>query len=161
MANAFTLCDDYHCSFHGGTNTNRLFLWTGMNDPLQKGKGPAIDNSYDNLEHDPDGGYTWVTYSERLQAAGISWQVYQNMDDNFTDNSLAGFRTFRDAYQKKPGAQAVLLERGLSTRDLDLLKQDVLDNKLPQVSWVVATAEGSEHPGPSSPAQGADYTAKV
>ena len=28
-----------------------------------------------------------------MQSAGISWQVYQNMADNFTDNSLAG--TFR------------------------------------------------------------------
>jgi len=27
----------------------------------------------------------------------------------------------------------------------------VLANKLPSVSWIVATAEGSEHPGPSSP----------
>lgn len=49
----------------------------------------------------------------------------------------------------------------MSTRDLDKLKEDVLADKLPQVSWIVATAEGSEHPGPSSPAQGADYTARV
>jgi len=161
MAEAFTLCDAYHCSFHGGTNTNRLFLWTGTNDPLQEGNGPAIDNSYDNLEHDPAGGYTWITYSERLEAAGIRWQVYQNMADNFTDNPLAGFRSYRDAYGGLPGALAVLAERGLATRDLDLLKQDVLEGTLPAVSWVVATAEGSEHPGPSSPAQGADYTAKV
>ena len=37
----------------------------------------------------------------------------------------------------------------------------MLDGTLPQVSWIVATAEGSEHPGPSSPAQGADYTSRV
>ena len=36
-----------------------------------------------------------------------------------------------------------------------------MNGSLPQVSWIVATAEGSEHPGPSSPAQGADYTSKV
>jgi phospholipase C len=34
MADAFTLCDAYHCSMQTGTNTNRLFLWTGSNDPL-------------------------------------------------------------------------------------------------------------------------------
>ncbi|MGC4092868.1 MAG: phospholipase C, phosphocholine-specific [Polyangiaceae bacterium] len=161
MAEAFTLCDAYHCSFQGGTNPNRLFLWTGNNDPLQLGKGPAINNDYDNLENDPDGGYTWVTYTERLQAAGISWQVYENMDDNFTDNPLAGFRSYRDAYSNLPGALTALKERGLSTRDLDKLKEDVLSGRLPQVSFIVATAEGSEHPGPSSPAQGADYTALV
>ncbi|HET9954893.1 MAG TPA: phospholipase C, phosphocholine-specific [Polyangiaceae bacterium] len=161
LAEAFTLCDAYHCSFQGGTNPNRLFLWSGTNDGRAAGNGPAIDNSYDNLEHDPSGGYTWLTYSERLQSAGVSWQVYQNMADNFTDNPLAGFRRFRDAYAGAAGALAVLKQRGLSTRDLELLKQDVLNGSLPQVSWIVATAEGSEHPGPSSPAQGAEYTARV
>jgi phospholipase C len=161
MADAFTLCDAYHCSFQGGTNPNRSFLWTGSNDPLQRGHGPVLYNDYDNLDADPTGGYSWTTYPERLQRAGISWQVYENMDDNFTDNPLAGFRQFRAAYKGAPGSLAALKERGLSTRDLDKLKEDVLNGSLRQVSWIVATAEGSEHPGPSSPAQGADYTAKV
>jgi phospholipase C len=161
LAEAFTLCDAYHCSFQGGTNPNRLFLWTGTNDSLALGNGPAIDNRYDNVEFDPEGGYTWLTYCERLEAAGVSWQIYQNMDDNYTDNPVAGFRSFRDAYAALPGARLALRDKGLATRDLDLLEQDVLAGTLPQVSWVVATAEGSEHPGPSSPAQGADYTARV
>jgi phospholipase C len=163
LANAFTICDAYHCSFHGGTNTNRLFLWTGSNDPLAQGNGPATYNDYDWFDANPgnDGGYTWMTYSERLQDAGISWQVYENMEDNFTDNPLAGFHSFRDAWFQRPGYSVALRDRGTSTRDLDKLKEDVLANKLPQVSWIVATAEGSEHPGPSSPAQGADYTSRV
>jgi phospholipase C len=161
LAEAFTICDAYYCSFMGNTNPNRLFLWTGTNDPLQENGGPAIYNQYDNVDYDSAGGYTWITYCERLQAAGISWQIYQNMDDNFTDNSVAGFRTFRASYFGEAGANPELARRGLSTRDLDLLRQDVLDGKLPKVTWVVATAEGSEHPGPSSPAQGADYTARV
>ncbi|MET0284513.1 MAG: alkaline phosphatase family protein, partial [Polyangiales bacterium] len=127
LANAFTLCDAYHCAFHGGTNTNRLFHWTGTNDGLAQGHGPATDNSYDNLEHDAQGGYSWRTYSERLEQAGVSWRVYQDMADNFTDNSVAGFRTFRASYFDEPGADPELARRGLSTRDLDLLAQDVLD----------------------------------
>jgi phospholipase C len=161
LAEAFTLCDAYHCSFHGNTNPNRVFLWSGANDPLQLGGGPVLYNSYDSVEYDPEGGYTWLTYCERLETAGISWQIYQNMADNFTDNSVAGFKSFRDAYYGRPGALPALLERGLTTRDLDQLKQDVIEGKLPSVSWIVATAEGSEHPGPSSPAQGADYTSRV
>ncbi|WP_019865315.1 phosphocholine-specific phospholipase C [Methylovulum miyakonense] len=163
LADAFTICDAYHCSFQGGTNTNRLFLQTGSNDPLALGNGPATYNDYDWFDSNPgnDGGYTWTTYPERLEAAGITWQVYENMDDNFTDNSLAGFHSFRDAWFQNPGYSQNLRDRGVSTRDLDKLKEDVLANKLPQVSWIVATAEGSEHPGPSSPAQGADYTAMV
>ena len=162
LANAFTICDAYHCAAQAGTNTNRLFLWTGSNDPLAQGNGPATYNDYDWFDADyGDGGYSWTTYPERLEAAGISWQVYENMDDNFTDNSLAGFQSFRAAWFQKPGYSPALRQRGVSMRDLDLLKADVLAGKLPSVAWVVATAEGSEHPGPSSPAQGADYTAKV
>ncbi len=159
LANAFTVCDAYHCSLAGSTNPNRLFVWTGTNDPLGRNGGPAVNNRNDWFDNLPD--YTWTTYPERLQAAGISWQVYENMEDNFTDNPLAGFKPFRDGWFNRPGASAELKARGISTRDLDLLRQDVLDGKLPQVSWIVATEEGSEHPGPSSPAQGAEYTAKV
>jgi len=159
LAEAFTLCDAYHCALHAGTNPNRVFLWTGTNDPSGAGHGPVIDNGYDHLSADPlgHGGYSFTTYPERLSAAGVSWQVYQDMKDNFTDNPLAGFRAYRDADQ----TNSELAQRSVRTRDLDKLKADVLAGTLPQVSWIVATAEGSEHPGPSSPAQGADYTARV
>lgn len=98
MANAFTLCDAYHAAMHAGTNPNRVFHWTGCNGAPPLGNGPVIGNTHDSLTADNyDRSYTWTTYSERLQAAGISWQVYQDMADNFSDNPLAGFKTFRDA----------------------------------------------------------------
>lgn len=159
LAEAFTLCDAYHCSLHAGTNPNRVVLWTGTNDPSGAGHGPVIDNGYDHLSADPagHGGYNFTTYPERLSAAGIRWQIYQDMKDNFTDNPLAGFRAYREADK----ANSDLAQRSVRTRDLDKLKADVLAGTLPQVSWIIATAEGSEHPVPSSPAQGADYTARV
>ena len=162
MANAFTLCDAYHCASQTGTNPNRLFLFTGTNDPLARGNGPATYNDYDWFDGDNgDGGYTWTTYPERLEAAGVSWQVYEDMADNYTDNPLAGFQTFRAAWYQKPGYSESLRQRGVSTRHLDLLKADVLADKLPSVSWIVAPSKDSEHPSPSSPAQGADYTARL
>lgn len=162
LARAFTLCDAYHCSFTGGTNTNRLFAWSGTNDGRGLGHGPAIGNAYNKLKGgDPAGGYTWTTYPERLERAGVSWRIYQNMKDNYALNPAAGFKAYRDAYHGLPGSQAVLKKKGLSTHDLDQLEQDVLAGKLPQVSWVCPTKAGSEHPSPSSPAQGADYTARV
>ncbi|OQS43836.1 phosphocholine-specific phospholipase C [Chromobacterium haemolyticum] len=161
LANAFTLCDAYHCAFQGGTNPNRVFLWCGGNDPLQQGKGPVIANAYDSVDYNPKGGYTFTTYAERLEAAGVSWKIYQDMADNFTDNPVAGFRSFRAAYFGEAGAKPALKSKGLSTWTLEDLRQDVLANRLPQVCYIVATADGSEHPGPSSPAQGADYTARV
>ncbi len=161
LANAFTLCDAYHCSVQTGTCTNRLFHWTGTNDPQGRHGGPATDNSHEFFKPDPADDYRWTTYPERLQQAGVSWQVYQDMADNFHDNPLAGFRPFRDAWYGRPGYSEELKQRGISTRHLDLLKADVLADRLPQVAWIVAPEADSEHPDPSSPAQGADYTARV
>ncbi|MFZ5795477.1 MAG: phosphocholine-specific phospholipase C [Pseudomonadota bacterium] len=162
LAESFTLCDAYHCALHLSTNPNRLYVWTGTHDPQARGHGPAIDNGYDGLE-DPrgHGGYAWTTYPERLQAAGISFQIYQQMEDNFSDNPLIGFRRYRDARTATSGPDADLIRRTLTTRGLDLLKADVLADKLPQVSWIIAPTAASEHPSVSTPLQGADYTAQV
>ena len=163
LAEAFTLCDAYHCALHAGTDPNRLFIWTGTNDPAGTGHGPVIYNAYDELASDEHGhgGYEWITYPERLQAAGIDWQIYQNMANNFDDNPLVGFKLYRKADKATDGPLVDVARRSLRTRDLDKLKADVLADKLPQVSWVVAPDIYSEHPGPSSPAEGADYTARV
>nr|WP_315380255.1 phospholipase C, phosphocholine-specific [uncultured Sphingomonas sp.] len=158
LAESFTICDAYHCAVHTGTNTNRLFLWTGTNDPSGTMGGPSVGNSHDELAikgGHPD-SYRWTTYPERLQAAGIDWRIYQDMADNFTDNPLVGFAAYREA---QPGSP--LHDRALTTHGLDQLRADVLAGKLPQVSWIIADAKGSEHPAPSSPAQGAAYTAAV
>jgi phospholipase C len=163
LADAFTLCDAYHCSIHTGTNTNRLFLWSGTNDPSGRRGGPSLTNSHDrfvDVGGHPD-SYTWTTYCERLLAAGVSWRIYQDQADNFTDNPTEGFKTFRDSANKAPGSDPRLYDLAFKTRLLDGLKADVLAGALPQVSYIVAPSRDSEHPGPSSPAQGADYTARV
>jgi phospholipase C len=163
LADAFTVCDAYHCSFQGGTNPNRLFLWTGTNDPGGQLGGPGISNSHDNFasKGGAKDGYRWTTYVERLTQAGVSWRIYQDMSDNFEDNPLAGFQVFRDSFAGVAGADLRLAELAHTTRHLDGLKEDVLSGSLPQVSYIIAPAKDSEHPGPSSPAQGADYTARV
>ncbi|MBN8831513.1 MAG: phospholipase C, phosphocholine-specific [Sphingomonadales bacterium] len=163
LAEAFTLCDAYHCSIQAGTNPNRLFLWSGSNDPSGTRGGPAITNSHDNLPHlggHPD-SYRWTTYAERLQGAGIDWRIYQDMADNFTDNPVAGFHTYRAAFAGAAGADRQLLERGLTTHSMDRFREDVRAGTLPAVSYMIAPAALSEHPGPSSPAQGATYTSDV
>jgi len=161
LAEAFTLCDAYHCAVQTGTNTNRLFLWSGTNDPSGEAGGPAIGNSHDSFVE--NGGaadpYRWTTVPERMQAAGIDWRIYQDMADNFTDNPLVGFHAYREAHHGRGDPE--LKDRALTTRGLDVLKADVLAGRLPQVSYVIATAAGSEHPNPSSPAQGAAYTAEL
>ena len=162
LANAFTLCDSYHCSMQGSTNPNRLFMFTGTNNPSGVGGGPAIGNSYDKLDAS-DQGYDWTTYPERLETAGVSWKIYQDMADNYDNNSLAGFRNYREAYETD--ANSTLVSKGLTStlrnKTLDGLKVDVLSGALPQVSWIIAPAAYSEHADQSSPVQGAWYTQQV
>lgn len=161
LSDSFTLCDAYHCAFQGNTNPNRLFMFTGTNDPFGLGGGPKLYNENDDLGP-PEDGFTWTTYAERLQAAGVSWKVYQDMADNFTDNSLEGFRSFREAHDNDPASP---LLKGVTTTmaagTFDTLRDDVLGNRLPQVSWIVGPAAYSEHTGPSSPVQGGWYIQEV
>jgi phospholipase C len=149
LADAFTICDNYHCSVFGPTNPNRLYLWTGMIDPRGQHGGPIIDNTpaYNNVF------LTWKTYPERLQDAGISWQVYSE-DDNFDDNALAWFTHFGGASSRSP-----LHQRGLRPRPAGSFECDARNDRLPQVSWLVAPTAQSEHPD-FFPAAGAEYIAQ-
>ena len=175
LAEAFTLCDAYHCAMHAGTNPNRKFIWTGTNGPTG-GNVASVVNEFDSIAAS-DKGYHWKTYPERLEEAGVSWKVYQNMPDNFTDNPLAGFRQYRKANELsgKPVSNSGVcpvydeaidatqpLYKGIANTMPDqgflgALKEDIAQSKLPEVSWIVAPAAYSEHPGPSSPVQGAWY----
>jgi phospholipase C len=73
LAAAFTFCDHYFCSIKGPTTPNRLFLWSGTIDPQGRAGARSFFNPDDYLPV-----YNWTTYPERLQSAGISWQVYAN-----------------------------------------------------------------------------------
>ncbi|HFX6307276.1 TPA: phosphocholine-specific phospholipase C [Acinetobacter baumannii] len=180
LANAFTICDAYHCAMHAGTNPNRKFIWTGTNGPTGAGVASVV-NEFDGIGPSTE-GYEWTTYPERLLQAGVKWKVYQNMPDNFTDNPLAGFKQYRraneqsgqpvsndtltcPAYDEKIDATQPLYKGIANTMPdggfLGTFKADIAQGKLPQVSWLVAPATYSEHPGPSSPVQGAWYIQEV
>ncbi|MGI8507542.1 MAG: alkaline phosphatase family protein [Solirubrobacteraceae bacterium] len=144
LADAFTICDGYHCSVLGPTNPNRLYLWSATIDPSGRHGGPVIDNS----QTPP---YRWVTYPERLQRAGISWRVYQQRD-NFDDNALAWFQRYQEAPKSSP-----LYVNGLKDRSADAFADDVASGRLPQVSWIIAPTAEFEHP-PFTPAAGEELT---
>ncbi|MFE3497920.1 phosphocholine-specific phospholipase C [Streptomyces sp. NPDC059175] len=171
LADAFTLCDAYHCSFIGSTDPNRYYLWTGHTGNDGTGGGPVLDNA--------EAGYGWTTYPERLEAAGISWKVYQDVGDgldaagswgwigdayrgNYGDNSLLYFNAYRNA---RPGSP--LHDKARTGTDakhgdglFDVLRADVRAGRLPQVSWVAAPEAFSEHSNwPSN--YGAWYIAQV
>jgi phospholipase C len=159
LADAFTVCDAYHCSIHANTAPNRIYLWSGTIDARnaygKKPNGPGLD------ERHHTNGYTWTTYPERLEAHGVSWKLYQGGSgepgtptDNYTDNSLEFF----SQYQVQEGASPTgpLVTKGVTNRTLREFRDDVMNNRLAQVNWIVAPYKYSEHPE-ASPTDGAYY----
>jgi len=194
LADAFTICDAYHCSIMSSTDPNRYYMWTGWCG--QNGSAPgslgvtntgstpgtlALNSSGANAGNgtppfgpvvtNAEQSYGWTTYPERLQSAGISWRIYQDMGTgldaagswgwdssnpyvgNYGDNSLLYFANYRDAVAGNP-----LYDRartGTNVLDggkfdngtlFDQLRNDVLNDTLPQVSWIAAPEAYTEHP---------------
>ena len=161
LADAFTICDAYHCSIMGPTDPNRYHMWTGWVGNDGKNGGPVITNA--------ELGYDWSTYPERLQRAGISWKVYQDEGvgltqdgfwgwtsdayiGNYGDNSLLYFHQYQNAPASSPLARNArrgtsINNQGRDPRGLvEIFKRDVERRQLPQVSWIVAPEAYSEHP---------------
>ncbi|MYS47383.1 phospholipase C, phosphocholine-specific [Streptomyces sp. SID5998] len=157
LADTFTVCDAYHCSFIGSTDPNRYYMWSGYVGNDGQGGGPVLGND--------EAGYGWTTYPERLEKAGVSWKIYQDVGDdldaaggwgwindayrgNYGDNSLLYFDQYRNAQPGDP-----LYDKARTGTDarkgegyFDRLKADVQGGKLPQVSWIVAPEAFTEHP---------------
>ncbi len=145
LAQSFTICDNYHCSVLGPTWPNRLYHLSAWIDPAGVGGGPIISNI------DPV-SYTWTTYPEALTATGVSWQVYQEVD-NYGCNLLEPFQAFQDCPVSSP-----LFKSGMRTFSTGQFEYDATHDRLPAVSWLVPTSYQSEHPD-YTPAAGADFVA--
>src|SRR5262249_6311999 len=162
LADAFTICDAYHCSVIGPTDPNRYHMWTGWVGNDGNAGGPVITNA--------EAGYDWSTYPERLQRAGLTWKIYQDIGDgltaagfwgwtgedpfigNYGDNSLLYFHQYQNAPDASPLAQngrtgTNILSAGRDpNRLIDIFRDDVRRDALPQVSWIVAPEAYCEHP---------------
>lgn len=179
LADAFTICDAYHCSTLTQTYPNRLHLFTGCNGGGGVGGDPEMENYGEDETPSADmatdkplepGRYAWTTYAERLQAAGISWKVYQEYD-NFGDNILSVFPAFRpchpssDLYRRgrawvsehKPTPDRT---RSDGEQLVAAFRADLAAGTLPQVSWIVTADALSEHPD-AEPARGEHVCAKL
>ena len=146
LAEAFTICDAYHCSVMGPTRPNRMYWYTGMIDPEGLHGGPILKNA-------DTGGCDWTTYPERLQAAGINWKIYQHSAEGYGFNMMHGFKKYQDAPKTSD-----LYTRGLVPVSEGQFEYDALHDQLPTVSWLCPTNEASEHPD-YMPAAGAEFIA--
>ena len=180
LAEAFTICDAYHCSVTTGTDPNRIVFWSGSNfnpalgalgvncqadqsepNNLRCWPNPStwVPNAWPQSYVYPGSSFTWDTIPDVLQRSGVSWRFYQNMNDNWTGamNGCLAFASFRTA---QPGTPIYV--NGMTDHSLADLKNDVLNNTLPQVSWIITNASNSEHPGAgSSPTHGGYYMSQV
>jgi phospholipase C len=173
LADAFTVCDAYHCSILGPTDPNRHYMWTGWVGNDGQGGGPALDN-------ETAAGFSWRTFPERLQQAGVSWKIYQDVglglnatsgwgtenhdpySGNYGDNALVYFHQYRNAQPGSPLYEGA--RTGTRIADggslFDSFRKDALAGKLPKVSWVIAPEAYTEHP--NWPANyGAWYTSQI
>ncbi|HEX6853726.1 MAG TPA: phospholipase C, phosphocholine-specific [Streptosporangiaceae bacterium] len=157
LADAFTICDNYFCSTLTSTNPNRYYMWAGWTGNDGRGGGPVLNNA--------EKGYSWTTYPERLEAAGVSWKIYQDIGKgldaagvwgftsdafigNFGDNSLLYFSQYQTATAGNPLFDKARTGTNVARSGgfFDILAADVASGALPQVSWIVAPEAFSEHP---------------
>ena len=101
LADAFTICDHYHCSVIGPTDPNRLYSMSATIDPAGKNGGPLLQTLVTNRAQQL-GKFTWTTYPEQLQARGISWKIYATPDGDYGDNVLPISRPIRSTRNWRP-----------------------------------------------------------
>ena len=179
LADAFTLCDRYHCSILGPTHPNRLMANSGTIDPAGTSGGPVTDT---NGTPDALWNCTWPTMQEVLQDAGVPWKVYSPSNVNLapqyarlarfptwdpalynpitnpeimvaTDHVLPYFSAFRDA-------TSPLYASAFTPTFPGDFAADVASGALPSVSWIIPPLGFDDHPS-ASPDHGQYFVSLV
>jgi phospholipase C len=179
LADAFTLCDGYHCSILGPTHPNRLMANSGTIDPAGLQGGPVTDT---NSTPDSLWDCTWPTMQEVLEDAGVSWKVYSpsNLGVSGKYASLAQYPTWSPALYNpitNPEIMGVsdhvlpyftafrntlspLYANAFTPTFPNDFVSDIASGSLPSVSWIIPPLGFDEHPS-SAPANGMYFTSLV
>jgi phospholipase C len=145
LADAFTICDRYHCSVIGPTDPNRLMSMSASLDPAGTHGGPLLETLV-GTRGSLAGKFTWTTMPERLSSHHVSWKVYTSPSGGSFDNVLPYFKAY--------SAGSKLAKLGLEpTYPADFMA-DLKHDRLPQVSWLLTGVLETEHPGFSSVVSG-------
>ena len=149
LADAFTICDNYHCSVIGPTDPNWLMAISGTIDPAGTHGGPLIRTNVVGRSN----VFSWTTMPESLEHRGISWKVYTAGGGGVLDNVLTYFKQYT--------AGSKLAARGLEPVFPDDFMADLARDRLPHVSWLLTSLVDSEHPGYSSAVAGEAVTRQI
>ena len=142
LADAFTICDGYHCSVLGPTDPNRVMSISATIDPAGVAGGPCLVTQTSERQADY-GTFTWTTMPEQLSAAGVSWKVYNDPTALF---ELSPFPTSRPSTSPRPRRRSRWPLRRSATRIRRSSHADVAAGTLPPVSWIMPPLAECEHP---------------
>jgi phospholipase C len=141
LADAFTVCDGYHCSVLGPTDPNRLMFMSASIDPDGAHGGPVVQTFTNRLAE--YGKLSWETMPERLLAAGVSWKVYNDPTGLIGLSPLPYFAQYNNPLS---ATGLELINRGLKPNYPLDFQLDVAAGKLPAVSWIISPLAECEHP---------------
>jgi phospholipase C len=142
LADAFTICDGYHCSVLGPTDPNRVMSISATIDPAGVAGGPCLVTQTSERQLDY-GTFTWTTMPEQLSAAGVSWKVY---NDPTALTELSPFPYFKTFFEPSTPAQVEMAAQALSYTYPVNFAADVAAGTLPSVSWIMPPLAECEHP---------------
>jgi phospholipase C len=162
LADAFTICDNYHCSVLGPTHPNRLMSLSGTIDPLGRAGGPVLVTS-----SSPDAVYSahWDTMPEILEDAGVSWKVYNPTgalyEPTFVEKyGMVGTNAILPYFAQYRNPSSTLYQKAFLPLYPDDFVADIASGQLPAVSWLLQPVGYDEHPS-SPPALGEYFTSQV
>jgi phospholipase C len=160
LADAFTLCDGYHCSIMGPTHPNRLMAMSGTIDPDGAHGGPVLIT---NPSSDARFSVDWTTVPELLEDAGVSWKTYtppglayrvDNPEVMLVSDAILPY------FSQYSNPSSALYQKAFVPTFPNDFVQDVQSGTLPSVSWIIPPLGYDEHP-PSPPSLGAWFIDQV
>ncbi|MHB8437717.1 MAG: alkaline phosphatase family protein [Acidimicrobiales bacterium] len=143
LADAFTICDGYHCSVIGPTDPNRLMWMSGSLGAHSADKGGVVLTTYVQNRQNMIGTLQWPTIPELLTNHGVSWKVYQDPTSQALFNVLNYFKSIA-----KPSSVTEVKNSANALGPVYPAEfiADVKAGKLPKVSWIMPPAPCCEHP---------------
>ena len=161
LADAFTLCDAYHCSVMGPTHPNRLMQMSGTLDPAGRAGGPVVETN-----GSPSALFSvhWDTMPEVLEDAGISWKYYNPGGSLYSIETMRKIGLTTDSvlpyFSQYENPSSALYQKAFLPTFPGDFAADVAAGTLPAVSWISTPVGYDEHP-PAPPFLGEWFTDQV
>jgi phospholipase C len=160
LADAFTLCDGYHCSVMGPTHPNRLMQMSGTIDPDGHHGGPVLITN-----QTPEARFSvrWPTMPEVLEDAGVSWKVYSPPGVLYRidfEGILGTTDSVLPYFSQYSNPSSPLYQNAFTPLYPTDFVTDIAKGTLPKVSWIIPPIGYDEHP-PAPPALGEWLTDQV